>query len=155
KVQEQPLLVLQALLENPGALVTTDELQKRIWPSDTFVDFDHGLHAAVNRLRAALSDSAENPRYVETVARRGYRFIGHIEASAAEDKSKVVPVVVPALVTKPAPAKRTWIGAIAGFGAAVLLAAVLVWTNFYGLRTWIFGATRSFRSLAVLPLVNL
>src|SRR5258708_16264323 len=83
RLQEQPLLVLQALLENPGEVVTTEELQKKIWPADTFVDFDHGLHAAVNRLRAALNDSAERPRYVETVARRGYRFIGRVENPSA------------------------------------------------------------------------
>ena len=79
RLQEQPLLILQVLLENAGEVVTRDELQKKIWPADTFVDFDHGLHAAVNRLRAALNDSADRPRYVETVARRGYRFIGKIE----------------------------------------------------------------------------
>src|SRR5437763_9044855 len=79
RLQEQPLLVLQALLENPGEVVTREGLQKKIWPADTFVDFDHGLHAAVNRLRAALSDSADRPRYVETVARRGYRFIGKLD----------------------------------------------------------------------------
>src|SRR6266481_9165252 len=79
RLQEQPLQVLQALLEKPGEVVSREELQKRIWPSDTFVDFDHGLHAAVNRLRTALNDSADNPRYVETVGRRGYRFIGQVE----------------------------------------------------------------------------
>ena len=61
RLQEQPLLILQALLENPGQVVTREELQKKIWPADTFVDFDHGLHAAVNRLRAALNDSADRP----------------------------------------------------------------------------------------------
>src|SRR5205085_11054446 len=75
RLQEQPLQVLQALLENPGELVTCEELQKRIWPADTFVDFDHGLHAAVNKIREALGDSAETPRYIETLPRRGYRFI--------------------------------------------------------------------------------
>src|SRR5258707_13052752 len=81
RVQGQPLQVLQALLEKPGEVVSREELQKRIWPSDTFVDFDHGLHAAVNRLRTSLNDSADRPRYVETVARRGYRFIGQLESA--------------------------------------------------------------------------
>jgi DNA-binding winged helix-turn-helix (wHTH) protein len=72
KLQEQPLQVLQILLENPGAVVTREELQQKIWPSDTFVDFDHGLYNAIRRLREALEDSAETPRYVETLARRGY-----------------------------------------------------------------------------------
>src|SRR5438309_6342394 len=91
RLQEQPLQVLQALLENPGELVTREELQKRIWPADTFVDFDHGLHAAVNRLRSALNDSADRPRYVETVARRGYRFIGQLESPSS---SLAVPLTV-------------------------------------------------------------
>src|ERR1700720_288741 len=81
RLQEQPLQVLQALLEKPGEVVTWEELQKRIWPADTFVDFDHGLHAAVNKLRTALNDPAVRPRYVETVGRRGYRFIGNIGQS--------------------------------------------------------------------------
>ena len=63
------------LLEQPGELVTRDELRKRLWPDDTFVDFEHGLNAAVKRLRDTLGDSAESPRFVETVPRRGYRFI--------------------------------------------------------------------------------
>src|SRR5439155_3429697 len=79
RLQEQPFLILQMLLENPGQVVTREELTKKIWPGDTFVDFDHGLHAAVNRLRQALNDSADNPRFVETVARRGYRFIGQLQ----------------------------------------------------------------------------
>src|ERR1700692_3960140 len=81
RLQEQPLQILQQLLEHAGEVVTREELQKRIWPADTFVDFDHGLHAAVNRLRTALSDSADRPRYIETVGRRGYRFIGKLEPS--------------------------------------------------------------------------
>src|SRR5258707_12235800 len=83
RLQEQPLQVLQALLEKPGEVVSREELQKRIWASDTFVDFDHGLHAAVNRLRTSLNDSADRPRYVETVARRGYRFIGQLDGANA------------------------------------------------------------------------
>src|SRR6266849_4051644 len=79
KLQEQPLQVLQILLENPGAVVAREQLQQRIWPSDTFVDFDHGLYNAIRRLREALEDSAETPHYVETLARRGYRFIGRLD----------------------------------------------------------------------------
>src|SRR5215813_1297498 len=74
-LQEQPFQVLAVLLEHAGQLVTRDELKQRLWPSDTFGDFDHGLNKAVNRLREVLGDSAENPRFVETVPRRGYRFI--------------------------------------------------------------------------------
>jgi cholera toxin transcriptional activator len=75
----QPFQILVILLERPGELVTREEVQKRLWPGGTFVDFDRGLNAAVNRVREALGDSAENPRFVETLPRRGYRFIGHVE----------------------------------------------------------------------------
>ena len=81
KLQEQPLQILQILLESPGEVVTREELQQRIWPADTFVDFDHGLNNAIRRLREGLGDSADTPRYVETVARRGYRFIGSLVAA--------------------------------------------------------------------------
>ena len=80
---EQPLRLLLALLDRPGQLVTRDELRQRLWPDDTFVDFEHGLNAAVKRLRDALHDSADSPRYIETLPRRGYRFVGEIEASPA------------------------------------------------------------------------
>jgi DNA-binding winged helix-turn-helix (wHTH) protein len=78
-LQEQPFQILTALLERPGQLVTRDELTKRLWPSDTFVDFEHSLNKAVNRLRDALEDSAEHPRVIETLPRRGYRFIATLE----------------------------------------------------------------------------
>jgi TolB-like protein/Tfp pilus assembly protein PilF len=78
KLVGQPLEVLAMLLERPGQLVTRDELRARLWPTDTFVDFDHGLNAAVNKLRDALSDSADKPKYVETLPRRGYRFISAV-----------------------------------------------------------------------------
>jgi Tol biopolymer transport system component/DNA-binding winged helix-turn-helix (wHTH) protein len=78
-LQGQPFQILQILIERPGSLVTRDELKKRLWPSDTFVDFDQGLNKAVKRLREALEDSADHPKFIETVPRRGYRFIGHAE----------------------------------------------------------------------------
>ena len=78
KVQGQPVQILAMLLERPGELVTRDELRNKLWPADTFVDFEHSLNAAVKRLRHALHDSAENPQYVETLARRGYRFIAEV-----------------------------------------------------------------------------
>jgi TolB-like protein len=76
RLQEQPFEILRMMLERPGAVVTRDELQQRLWPSGTFVDFEHSLNAAVKRLRSALGDDADNPRFVETLPRRGYRFIG-------------------------------------------------------------------------------
>src|SRR5437868_3555971 len=89
KLQEQPFQILTLLLERPGELVTREELQKKLWPADTFVDFDHSLNAAIRRLRDALGDSAENPRFVETVARRGYRFLADVEAiDSASSQSK-------------------------------------------------------------------
>jgi cholera toxin transcriptional activator len=79
RLQEQPFQVLLTLLERPGGIVTREELQQKLWPADTFVDFDHGLNTAVNKLREALGDSAVNPRYIETLARRGYRFLAAVE----------------------------------------------------------------------------
>jgi len=79
RLQEQPFRVLAMLLERPGQLVTRDELRGRIWPDAVFVDFEHGLHKAVNKLRVALGEAADSPRFVETLARRGYRFIAPVE----------------------------------------------------------------------------
>src|SRR5262245_3317154 len=79
---DQPLQVLIALLERPDELVTRDELRQRLWPSDTFVDLEHGLNAAVKRLRDVLGDSADTPRFIETVPRRGYRFITPVDGTA-------------------------------------------------------------------------
>jgi DNA-binding winged helix-turn-helix (wHTH) protein len=79
RLQEQPFRVLAMLLERPGELVTRDELRARIWAEAVFVDFEHGLHKAVNKLRVALGESADSPRFVETLARRGYRFIAPVE----------------------------------------------------------------------------
>src|SRR5438128_3340158 len=82
-LQDQPLQILSVLLERPGEMVTREELRQRLWPADTFVDFEHGLNAAVKRLRDALGDAADIPRFVETVPRRGYRFIGSVEGGVA------------------------------------------------------------------------
>jgi TolB-like protein/Tfp pilus assembly protein PilF len=90
KLQEQPLQVLEILLRRPGEIVTREELQQKIWPADTFVDFDHGVYNAIKRLRKAVGDSSGTSRYVETVARRGYRFIGKIEGEAPRVPSLAV-----------------------------------------------------------------
>jgi TolB-like protein/tetratricopeptide (TPR) repeat protein len=94
RLQEQPFEILTMMLERPGAVVTRDELRQRLWPEGTFVDFEHSLNAAVKRLRAALGDDADNPRFVETVPRRGYRFIGSLtgenDESAARTKLRLV-----------------------------------------------------------------
>jgi TolB-like protein/Tfp pilus assembly protein PilF len=92
RLQEQPLQILQLLLEHPGEIVTRDELRKRVWPTDTFVDFDHGINNAIKRLRESLSDEAETPRFIETVSRRGYRFIGRLEATGGTESLAVLPL---------------------------------------------------------------
>jgi len=79
RLQGQPYQVLALLLERAGEVVTREELQQKLWPSDTFVDFDHSLNTAINKVRDALGDSASSPRYVETLARRGYRFIAPVQ----------------------------------------------------------------------------
>ena len=89
KLQQQPFQVLSILLERPGDLVTREELRERIWPADTFVDFDHSLNTAVKKLRQALDDSVEKPRYVETLPRKGYRFLG--EVKNAEKNATALP----------------------------------------------------------------
>jgi len=91
RLQGQPFEVLLHLLERPGEVVTREELRQRLWPADTFVDYDHSLNAAVNKLRDALSDSAENPRFIQTLPRRGYRFIAGVEVvtDGARDPASV------------------------------------------------------------------
>jgi len=84
RLQEQPFLVLSLLLQRPGEVITREDLRQQLWPADTFVDFDHSLNTAVNKLREALGDSASTPRYVETLARRGYRFIAPVEFMGLE-----------------------------------------------------------------------
>jgi DNA-binding winged helix-turn-helix (wHTH) protein/Tol biopolymer transport system component len=115
KLQGQPFQILTMLLARPGEIVTREELQKKLWPADTFVDFDHSLNAAIRRLRDALADSAENPRFVETVARRGYRFLAPVNGTATTVPSQPVPQAT----TK---SKRLYISAV----LAVLLAGVVL-----------------------------
>ena len=107
KLQEQPFQVLIALLQRPGELVTREELRTNLWPADTFVDFDHSLNAAVKRLRDALGDSADAPVFVETLARRGYRFIAPIDSPIAP--SEVVITVAPEV--RKTLSLRRWIAA--------------------------------------------
>src|SRR2546425_2139112 len=84
KLQEQPFQVLVMLLERPGEVVTREELQKKLWPADTFVDFERGLNRAINKLREALGDDADSPRFIETLPRRGYRFLAAGEPAGAK-----------------------------------------------------------------------
>src|SRR3954451_20450753 len=83
-IQEQPIRVLVVLVEHPGELVTREELRRTLWPNDTVVEFDHSINAAIRKLRLGLGDSAAKPRYVETIGRRGYRFIAQVESTGDE-----------------------------------------------------------------------
>jgi cholera toxin transcriptional activator len=100
RLPEQPFRVLIMMLERPGELVTREEIRQKLWPADTFVDFDHGLNTVINRLRETLGDSAANPRFIETLARRGYRFLAPVEAagpasSAATPRAAPVEAISP------------------------------------------------------------
>lgn len=98
RLQEQPFQILAMLLERPGELVTREDLRSKLWASDTFVDFDHSLNTAVNKIREALGDSASNPRFVQTVARRGYRFIAPVQANEKAPSEPAVRVAASASV---------------------------------------------------------
>src|SRR5580658_10788039 len=87
RLQDQPFQVLALLLERVGDVVTREELRQKLWPADTFVDFDHSLNTAVNKLRETLGDSASSPRYIETLARRGYRFIAPVQSNARTESA--------------------------------------------------------------------
>ena len=160
RLQEQPFQVLAMLLERPGETVTREELRNRLWTAETFVDFDHGVNKAVNRIRDALGDSATSPRFVETVARRGYRFIADVTIvegappagveAKADDLLRAEGVSV-APVAAPPPRLRRWhLWVITGI--ALALASILV-------AVWALQSRAPqpalIRSLAVLPLDNL
>lgn len=139
KLQEQPYQVLVALLERPREVVTRDDLQKRLWPSDVVVDFDRGLNKAINRVREALSDDADNPRFIETLPQRGYRFLAEVETA-----SIAVPPAEPD--THRSVSRRGLVTAAGGLIAAPLL--VLGYRRF-------FSQVARIESIAVLPLENL
>jgi len=102
RLQEQPFQVLAYLLTHPGEVVSREDLRQHLWPSDTFVDFDHSLNTAVNKLREALGDSASSPRYVETLARRGYRFLAPVQTVEPSAPAPVeTPPVAPSLAIHP------------------------------------------------------
>src|SRR5215468_6531716 len=90
RLQDQPLQILQILLEQPGKVVAREELRQRVWPTDTFVDFDHGINNAIKRLREVLGDTAEASRYIETLPRRGYRFLQEVERTTSTEASIAV-----------------------------------------------------------------
>src|ERR1700674_2502026 len=158
-LQEQPFQLLAMLLERPGELVSREELRAKIWPQ-TIVDFDHGLNKAISKIRDALGDSAENPRFIETVARRGYRFLADVAVvqdgppqSAAGDaavQADAGPLARPEAGTSSRRPRRALAWRLFGFGLALVVAAALSWI-LYTSR----NSAPTIRSLAVLPLKNL
>ncbi len=154
RVQDQPYQILQILLERPGEVVTREELQQRIWPTNTFVDFDHGLNNAIKRLREALGDSADNPRFVETLPRRGYRFIYPVEVG---EHPRGAPALseTPREGRKGPPLPGRWAIPIGVFSLLAVV-AVLFALNVAGLRDRMFPRpVPRIESIAVLPLENL
>ena len=173
KLHDQPFKVLAMLLEHPGELVTREQLHQNLWPADTFVDFDVGLNSAIKRLRDALGDSAESPRFVETLPRRGYRFISPLDGpSIAALNVSSTERPTPATSSSPTPVsngrakvqlvwfalrerrlRMLWIGAL----AFIALMGLQIGTNVSGVWQRLLGRTAQppIRSIAVLPLENL
>lgn len=162
KVQEQPFQVLRLLLAKPGELLTREELRRQLWPADTFVDFEHGLNKAINKLREALGDDRAKPLYIETLPRRGYRFIAPISSASIPDKPAESPAA-PSLTPEPFATGSVRNGKWKSPGTILLLGLFGVGIIFLGYQF----ARRQFhssnstlmpapiRSLAVLPLQNL
>ena len=168
RVQQQPLRLLEILLEHPSEVVTREELRSRIWPNESFGDFDQAVNVAIAKLRAALGDSADNPRYIETLPRRGYRFIAGVTvvnqptnklellpegaSSDAEERAQL------ALAGEAAPKHPLWkhvwktLGAAMALGVLVLLASIFFWRSCRPAEPL---SSSPIRSLAVLPLENL
>jgi len=162
KLAGQPFQVLQALLERPGEIITREELRQRLWPDNIFVDYELALKKAVNRLREVLGDSADSPHFIETIPRRGYRFIGTIAAPPSVPSDFAERPIVGAVETAEAHVggpksetrkSRKLVGSVVLAG----IAAGLLWANADRLRTRIFAKSRSveIHSIAVLPLQNL
>ena len=164
RVQQQPMKLLEILLEHPGEVVTREELRSRVWPSESFGDFDQALNIAIGKLRSALGDSSENPRFIETLPKRGYRFIADVsvldtdarlrrpESVAAEPPATESGQTLQGSGLAVAPRRQPWLTR----GATVAVALVLTLAI---LSVWLFRshgpAPAGIRSLAVLPLENL
>jgi TolB-like protein/DNA-binding winged helix-turn-helix (wHTH) protein/Tfp pilus assembly protein PilF len=147
KLQPQPSRVLELLVKRAGQLVTREEIQRCLWKGSTFVDFEHGINFSINQIRGALADDAERPRYVETLPRRGYRFIAPVD-DGEQGRVVVQPKPVRGLRNLP-----TFVGlfGIIGIAAVLLGTNILDWRN----RLFVHAAKPRIQSLAVLPLANL
>jgi DNA-binding winged helix-turn-helix (wHTH) protein len=173
RLQDQPFQVLALLLERPGKIVTREEIREKLWPADTYVEFDDGLNTTIKKLRLALGDAADNPRFIETVPRRGYRFVAPVSNPAPgdlvqasvpgepgeEDEGDVVRESLPAIlpdstqVDAPEPKPRhlrNW--PVVFLLLALLLSSYLAFATWRERRTAALG---SIRSIAVLPMQNL
>ena len=135
RLQERPLEILSILLEDPGRVITREAFRQRLWPADTFVDFDHSLNVSINKLRQTLGDAADNPRFVATVGRRGYRFIAPTEKlhPAQTAPSLVQTNADPSVIQNNSTAMRRWILKI-GIGGSLVLAVVIAIVGFSGFR---------------------
>jgi TolB-like protein/DNA-binding winged helix-turn-helix (wHTH) protein len=171
KLHGQPFQILAMLLERPGEPVTREEIREKLWPEDTFIDFEHSINTAVKRLRETLGDDTEHPRYIETLPRRGYRFIGPVEAVAPVSSPGVSVAALSPPPTRTAVPRKVGAGtgrhhnwqrvALAGAGLVAVVAALLA-LNVADLRERTLRAVRAARepplqiqSIAVLPLENL
>jgi TolB-like protein/DNA-binding winged helix-turn-helix (wHTH) protein/Tfp pilus assembly protein PilF len=172
KLQDQPFQILTILLESPGALIPREELRRKLWSDDTFVDFDAGMNAAIRRLRDALNDSADHPRYIQTLHRHGYRFIadvetvdlagdcivakacsGHADRGSLDSFSTLAKPVPASVVSWAMGSNIPW---LLGFGLTLVLATIVTigavgWRH----RQFATHASNSIQSVAVLPLQNL
>jgi DNA-binding winged helix-turn-helix (wHTH) protein len=131
KLQEQPFQVLLVLLEHPGEVVTREDLRARLWPADTFVDFDHSLNTAINKLREALRDSAANPRFIETKARRGYRFIAPVQVIPNGTGPSRTPTTSQPAESAPRPPQSDLPHAHRGLTRALLGLVQVMYLSFY------------------------
>ncbi|MBI3474397.1 MAG: winged helix-turn-helix domain-containing protein [Acidobacteria bacterium] len=162
KMGEQAFQILRVLLEASGELVTREELRSKLWPDDTFVDFDHGLNSAVQRLRDCLTDSAEKPRWIETVPRRGYRFVGQVEWTEESRSQDTVPGMAPGAEPVEVAAGSETHGTGGNWGRrsalAVVVASALILVGFLTVheirKAQATKRAHLIRSLAVLPLDN-
>ncbi|HWZ82022.1 MAG TPA: winged helix-turn-helix domain-containing protein [Terriglobales bacterium] len=168
KVQQQPLKLLEILLENPGEVVTREDLRSRIWPEESFGDFDQAVNVAIAKLRGALGDSADNPRYIETIPRRGYRFIAEVSVlrrdsgktqiakpiPTAEGSSDSGTAISSPVVVQPSSSRRFWtiVSVVSVFLLAFLVFAIVRWRERASANV---SSANAIRSLAVLPLENL